>query len=113
MSFHSLEPLQTEWRCCLADLHKGIIIISYHPVVVCENYNSLMCIHVLLQFRLVTSDCRSYACILQVRIYTCYLSPGWGGSTRGDWGDRRPLKPTKMTLFAMILCNSERHLTAN
>jgi len=28
---------------------------------------------------------------------------------RGDWGDR-PLKPTKVTLFTMILYNSENNV---
>jgi len=33
-----------------------------------------------------------------------------GSKEAGDWGDRPPLKPTKVTLFTMILYNSENSI---
>jgi len=49
IAFRSLEPLQTEWRCCFEDLNSGMINIFYH-VVACKNCDSLMHIHAHLRY---------------------------------------------------------------
>jgi len=49
ISFHSLKPLQTEWRCCLTVLYKRIIstLLFSYLYEICD---ILMCIHVHLWF---------------------------------------------------------------
>jgi len=44
MQFHSLEHLWTEWRCFLTDLYKPMGSILLSNIVLCDNYDILLCI---------------------------------------------------------------------